>query len=377
MRAVVVERGRIAWAAERALDGPGEIAGALAELGAERPRGVNRVRVAIEGELVHVKLLNGFPRLAAAKLHRAAALHAPRWFLHNGTPLATGAVRLEGRRVLAAAVERDVLDALADGFAQTGMTPDGVGAAVGAWAPLLPDGAHDFVADQVTETVAVTGGRVQSLRRRRTVAAPPGSGGDGRSASVLGEIDPRFFTAYAAALRAPAPLFDTMSDAERGASWRRVAVRLAVAAALLWAAAGAVFGARVTTTLRRADAERGALGPALDAAVAVERDLALADEFLRAVTGAREARSADAALLSLLTAALPDSRHLSLLRRGRDGRVTLVGYAPSAARVLAALAGTPGIRDPALQSGITRETVAGRTRERFGIAFTWHAGDAP
>lgn len=370
VRAVVLDRGRVIWAAERPVAGIEELATALADLAAERPRGVRRARVALDGELVQAKVLEGFPRLSPAKLQRAVALQLGRWFLKNGKPLSAGAVSLGGGRVLAAAAEHEALDAVGDGLAQAGLT-GGVGAAVGAWARLLPDGEHVMAADEVVDRVSVTAHRLLVVRRCREPA--PG----GLKPAVPGMDDgARFFTAYAAAAADPVPAFRThREDVHREAAWRRRAFQLAVAILVLWISAGAVFGLRVRATHRRAVAERAALGPALDAAIAVERDLAMADDVLRTVQAARQQRSSDAMLLSVLTAALPDSAHLSLLRRERDSRVTLVGYAPSAAGVLAALAGTPGVREPVLQSGITRETVAGRQRERFGIAFTWHPGD--
>jgi hypothetical protein len=368
IRAVALARGRVVWAAERLLAGPEDLASGLAELAAERPRGVTRARVALEGELVQVKLLDGFPRVSAAKVRRAVALQAGRWFLRNGKPLATGATRMAGARVLAAAVELDAVDAIVAGLGEAGLGLDRVGAAAGAWAAVLPDGEHELTADHVTDRVAIVARGVASVRRSRI----------GEGEVITGPAVPglaegaRFFSAYAAAVEPPSPRFDSASsDADRALAWRRHSVRLAVAAVVLWAAAAVAFGMRVSAATRQAALERAALGPALDAAMAVERDLALTNEVLGAVDAALHTRSTDARLLSVLTAALPDSAHLLALRRNRDGQVTLVGYAPAAARVLAALAATPGVVQPALQSGITRETVAGRSRERFAIAFAW------
>ena len=370
IRAVALERRRVAWAAERAIAGPEEIGQALAELAADRPRGVTRARVVLEGELVQVKVLDGFPRLAAARVRRAVALQAGRWFLRNGKALATGAMRLDGPRVLAIAAECHVLDRIADGLAQAGLALEGIGAAVAACAPLLSDGEHMLPADRVADRIALLRHDIQSLRRVRTAA---GAGSDREPVNEdRFECGDRFFTAYAAAIRQPAPRLDAArSNAERDAGRRRWAIRLAGAAVLAWLTAGVAFAARVTATARRAQTERAALGPALDAAIAVERDLALADELWRTIEGARRDRSRDVLLLSALTTALPDSAHLTVLRRGQDGQVTLGGYARSAARVLAALAETPGVVGPVLQSGITSETLAGRPRERFAIAFRW------
>jgi len=51
--------------------------------------------------------------------------------------------------------------------------------------------------------------------------------------------------------------------------------------------------------------------------------------------------------------------------------VTLLGSAPSAARVVTALAGAPGVTGPALEGGIARDVTPLGVRERFRLAFTW------
>jgi Tfp pilus assembly protein PilN len=372
LRVVAVERGRVTWAAERALDGAGEIAAALAELAAERPRGFRRARVALAGELVRVKVLSGFPRLSAAKLDRAVALQASRWFLRNGHPLVTRAVRLGGAGcVLAAAVERQALEAVGDGAARAGLKCDGVGTAVAACARMLGDGDHVLPADGVYDRVAVHRGSPVAVRRSKDA-------GDSQAGPTVPGLDAegvRFFPAYAVALTRPIPEFAFGADPERSAATRRLALRLAVIAALCWVAAATVGLIRINGAVRGSRRELATLGPALDAAVAVERDLTLADGLLAAVRSAQTARSRDTELLSALTRALPDSAYLLSLRRGRDGRVTVVGFGPSAARVLAALERASGIDSPALQGGVIREMTAGRAVERFILSFGWRPMD--
>jgi hypothetical protein len=369
LRVVAVERGRVTWAAERPLDGAGEIAAALAELAAERPKGFRRARVAMAGDLVQVKLLPGFPRLPAAKLDRAVALQTGRWFLKNGHPLVTSAVRLVGDGgVLAAAVERQALEAVWDGAARAGLRCDGVGTTVAACARMLGDGDHSIPADGVCDRVAVQGGVPIAIRRSKDA----GDLGAGPSVPGLDGDGGRFYPAYAVALGRPTPSFALNgSDPERSAATRRLAVRLAVAAMLCWLAAGTIGVIRVNGAISGSRSELATLGPALDAAVAVERDLTLADGLLTAVQGAQAARSRDAELLSLLTRTLPDSAYLLSLRRGRDGRVTVVGFGPSAARTLGALGRAPGVVSPMLQGGVTRELTAGRAVERFILSFMW------
>jgi hypothetical protein len=369
LRVVALERGHVVWAAERALAGPNEIAPALAELAAERPRGYSRARVVLAGELVQVKTLAGLPRLSAAQLDRAVAFQASRWFLKNGRPLVTAAARVgRGADVLAAATERDVVEAVRDGAGRAGLRLDTIGPAVGACPPLLADGDYRLSADSVCDHVTVRRGLPTAVRRLRQASegavepAVPGLEGEGS----------RFFAAYAAARARPAPAFGLNgSDAERSATLRRTLIRLGGLGAALWLTAALIVVLRANGAIRDSRAHLAALAPALDAAVAVERDLALADGLLAEVRRAQAARSRDAQVLSVLTRALPDSTWLNSLRRGRDGRVTVVGLGPSAARIPAALAQVPGIVSPALQGGVTRDLTGGRAIERFVVTFTW------
>jgi hypothetical protein len=348
------------------VSGLDELPTALAELAAERPRRARRVRVGIDGDLVQVKLLSGLPRLSASRLDRAVALQAGRWFLKNGRPLITGTVMpYKSGRVLAAAVERDVLEAVADGVARAGLRTDRVGAAAGAVARLLPDGDHVLTGPDGSAWVSVHGHEVTGWRRAGGTADPLAVPG-------LGPDSARFFAAYAVAAARPSPdLALDRSDPERLRIWRRLAVRLAAGATVIWMAAAAVFTGRVTGAANQARAELQALGPALDAATAVERDLALSDQLLSQVDQARTAQSRDAEMLATLTHALPDSVHLTSVRRARDARVTVMGFAPSAARVVAILGRTAGVESPAIQGGLVRDGAGGRAVERFTLAFTW------
>jgi len=94
----------------------------------------------------------------------------------------------------------------------------------------------------------------------------------------------------------------------------------------------------------------------VDSALAVRRDLAAATAALDLMWRAERGRSRHLALAAELTRALGDSIHLVALRVGSDGTVRLAGYAPVAARALAALEQIPILRDVRFEGPITRET---------------------
>jgi Tfp pilus assembly protein PilN len=373
VRAVVIARGRLVWAAERAWTGPEDLRGALGALAAERPEGIRRARVALEPDVCHIKLLRQLPRLSAARLERAVALQAGRWFLRNGAALVTGATWVRrGGPVLAAAAEHGLVEAIGDGLASAGLHLDGVHPAAPLAAGFLPDGTHRRSLGGLHEELQVRAGRLEGYRRHLRTDPDnhlpltiPGLAEDHRA----------YATAYAAAYGGLAPDLRPVDERLQRVRRRRTLAQVLVVAVLAWAAAGGVLALRTRRTTERAAATLTRLGPALDGALATQRDLQLATEVLAIIEAARHRRSQDGVLLAYLTAALPDSAYLVALTRGKDDRVTLVGYAPSAARVLAALAASAGVQDAAFQGPVTRETATGLARERFAVAFRWQPQD--
>jgi hypothetical protein len=371
LRAVALHRGRPIWVAERPLGGVAEIAEGIAELATERPPRVTRTCVVLEGDLVQVKLVAGLPRLSDHRLRGVIALQAGRWFLRNGTPLVTGATWVvPGERALAAAAEAGTLDRVLEGAARAGLRVEAVGPAVSTCAALLPDGEWTWPADAVVEGITLRDGRIQILRRSAENGATPAT-----SLPALPGLAPDtgpLYPAFAAARRRPVPVLEPAALAERShTADRRRTLALGLLTLGCWVAAAGTFELRTRRAAAVAAAELATLRPLLEQALTVERDLATAEDALARIAEARAARSRDGALLGAVTRALPDSAYLVSLRRGREGRVSLMGVAPSAARVVTALAGTSGIGGPVIEGGIARETTAQGVRERFRLSFSW------
>jgi Tfp pilus assembly protein PilN len=338
VRALLLARGQIAWAASAHYATPEELRQVLAQLAAQRPRGVREARVALSGGLAQSKLVEGLPRLSSRDLASHVALRPRCYFPMNGVPLVTDAVRLSRWRqkdqvAFLAAASEGLVEAIAAGLTEAGL--------------------------RTTDIAPVSGYADTALQRFSRALA--GLAGDGAS----------FFAAYAAA--SGESIVSLMPP-----SLRRETRRVRGRGARRWAAAGAVSlllaAASYATGLvrQRAAAERelAALASSAQRAASVRRDLDRTHDALGILRRAEEGRLKVAALLGRLTSALPDSAFVTMLRLDAGGQGVLVGYAPQAARALAALEQVAGITAPELEGAVTREVVAGRERERFAIRFT-------
>jgi Tfp pilus assembly protein PilN len=338
LAAVAVRRGRIVWAAETAYQEPADLAGVIAGLAAERPRGFRAACVALGPEVARIKHVDGLPRLRPADLAAHVRLQSRRYFLQNGASLVTDAVAAGGRgsgtgtATLAAAAEPIV---------------EAVGAGLHAAALALQEMAPSvlFAAPEADAEM----GRLQQLGFRAA----------------------SFRDAYAAAVarRPPLALLPAELRRERDRQTTRSLVRWAALCAGSMLLAGATYVGALAHQGRTAAAELDALRPALAAALAVRRDLEAATASLEVLQQADLRRPRLTRLLTELTSALPDSVFLRALRVERDGRGALMGYAAQASAALTALERTRGITDPELDGAVTREVVGGREWERFGLRF--------
>ncbi|HEX9611939.1 MAG TPA: PilN domain-containing protein [Gemmatimonadales bacterium] len=372
LRAVGVARGRVVWAAQRPRDDGDPLADALLALAAERPRGARTARVALASDCCQVKILTELRGVSPAQLRRAVALRPARWFLQNGGPLVTAGAPLAHRRLVIAAAESALLCEIGEGVAAAGLRLDGIVPATLGMAALLPGGVHARYDGTGTDVLEIARGSLVAARRSAGGTGIAHPEPDVHHVPGLADEGAAYFEAYAAAVgRVPLRLAMPGSGVERQRRTRRMLWWSLTVALVLWLAAGTLLWLRAGRAATAARASVDAIAPAVDRAVALQRDIGRADELLALVATARLARSHDAALLAVLTKVLPDSVYLLALRRAPTGAVTLVGYAPSAAQVVAWLSTTPGVKDPALQGPVTRERGGGNGRERFVVAFQW------
>ena len=370
VRAVLVERrtGAVQWAGTASYTGIADLGEVVARLAAEAGVAVRRARVAFDREILQLRTINPAPPLRAAAARAYVALEAPRLFRRNGWPLVTDAVIVplgkDTRALWAAAAPEPLVRAVLDGCAQAGLAVYGVTPAADVLSHALASPTAEggaplvFVRDGMAEVVEVGPG---GAWRSRLVKNGEGGRGNGErwvsGLAGLGAEAPGYASAYAVAVGRPR--FELLPHETRAArhrqSWR-LHLRLAVAGLALWVVAGTLYVGRLGVTSSRATHFLDAARRSVDSALAVRRDLAAATAALDLMWRAERGRSRHLALAAELTRALGDSIHLVALRVGSDGTVRLAGYAPVAARALAALEQIPILRDVRFEGPITRET---------------------
>ncbi len=305
LHAAVLRRGRVVWAADAVYQDAGDLAQALAALAAERPGGVRRAAVTLTAGVARVKTVEGLPALERNDLAAHVRLHSRRYFLQNGVALVTDAMPLPGSQA-------------------NGEPP----VALLAGAPL-----------PIVEAIL-----------------------EGLNAAGLGCVG------IVAADTALSLVPDRMRERARATLQRSVLRWGAICAAATLLAGASWFGSEVHNE-RAAERELARLKPALDGALAVQRDLDAAHDALGAIAAAQAGKMYRARFLARLTSALPDSAFLVGLRLEPDGTGSLSGYAPRAAAVVAQLERRGIVRTPTLEGPTSREVVAGRELERFAIRF--------
>jgi phage tail protein X len=184
--------------------------------------------------------------------------------------------------------------------------------------------------------------------------------------------------AFAAAVARPRlSLLPVGARLARERAARRRLVRVLLLGAVAWCTAGAFHTAKLVHAVREADRGLARLGPALDRALAVRRDLALAQDALATIAAAETERSRTLLLLADLTAALGDSAFLVSLRLAEDGTLRLAGYAAQAPRVLAELERVPWLREAAFDGPAARELLGEGADRREWDRFSLVAGVEP
>ena len=179
--------------------------------------------------------------------------------------------------------------------------------------------------------------------------------------------------AYAAAGSTPA--LDLALAHARGSTGatrkRKVVVLLFLAGCAAWLTAGIVRMYRLDGAVDAIAMQLDELKPDLDAAMERQDSLLSTESAVRFLRSLAADRSRDRLLMQLLTSALPRDTHLLRMERTADGRVSLEGFAGSAARIAARLEQIEGILEPRLTGPAVREEWPDRTVERFTMQFEW------
>lgn len=307
-RAELVRRRRVLWVAESAFEGPDELRELIARLsaGESMPARARQLRVELEAPLAQVRTLHDLPPVRPGYLKALVATQAGRFFRRNGKALVTDAAWPHGKRRGAVAH---------------------AAAAEEPWIGAILEGA------------AAGGGTVESIR---PAGAPT------------------------------AARLDLFSAEERGRRRRRERValgRLAAIAVAAWIAGAAVWWVRFERERRSVDLEITRLRASADAIGAARRALGSAAELVDTMDTAERERGRALVQLAELSAALPDSAHVTSLVLDGSGGGDLAVVARRSAEVTAALERVRAIAGPRVEGTMVREVMAGREWERFSVRF--------
>ena len=377
VRAVLVADGEIKWAGAAPYATVAEVADVIGRLAGEgngvaRPR---RVRVVLERAVVQLRTVVPAPPLKLAVARRWVDLEAPRLFRKNGTPLVTDAVIMvlsAGRALWAVAATEPLLENVLAGCAAAGLVPETVGAA----AEVLPhaldvvprSGTLLFPNGGPSEALDIEGaGAWRSRLVRATSDAPEISWR--APLAKLGMEAAHFAAAFGAAVTTPRfQLFPAAVRRARERDRRRSLLTLVAVGALAWFVAAAVYVARLSVSVQSSTQSLHASRPAVDSVLGMRRDLGLARVALATVAHSAADRSRHLSLLAEIARALPDSVYLVSWQVSAERAVRLTGYAPVAARALAAIERVPLLAQARFEGPVMREAVPNvGERDRFSV----------
>ena len=143
------------------------------------------------------------------------------------------------------------------------------------------------------------------------------------------------------------------SSAPRSVRARRADRVLAVVCAVLVLAIAATPFIRQSLLLARVDGQIAALRPQVEAVEAVRRRMAAASAEVDVIEKQRLRLGDTLAVLAAVTDVLPDDTNLTDLAL-RGGTLTIGGQSAAAARLIAALAADPLLRNPTFAAPVTR-----------------------
>jgi hypothetical protein len=398
VRAVVLERGRIAWSHEVGFE-DGELASALRSIVAEAKGACGSARalaVAVGPTFAQLRRLHGLP--AVRDPHVLAAIvqqNTSRYFRQARVPLVTTpVVEQEGDRAGAGAVEATIIDAIADvgvehRFSSVAVVP--LAAVLGYAAP---DSAFAWHDGDLGLVVRYNGERLVECRCLPSFLLQTEHGVGAALAEglrPLGDDALRFAGAYAAARGAPGSPLAVRPDRD---ARRRSARRLATAGATFALALAFMALSPTIAALRDervAAARLGALAPRTAQAERIARAVADSGHLLSQLVAFQRTAASKTLLLASMSCAIEEPAMLLSLRLEPSGG-TLTALAPTAAALLTMLGKVPEIASPTILGSVTPESPPAapamapmpvapavsrdgpKSLERVTVRFQWRAG---
>jgi hypothetical protein len=395
VRAVAARGTRVRWRSETRLDADEPLAPTLAAFlrtlpGGHWPR--PEVIVALGPASVQLKRLPGLPPLTdPTTLTAAIRENACRFFLRNGIPIMTSALRIDGPGdAWGAAAEQPVLESLeaachAAQFRLRAIVP--AAAVLGAvliqaaprvgrprrgTAPPTPGTTSPAATDSTsivwpigsvgtaTHALTYTLGRLVGVRRLRpSERKVSGDAAADLPPSMSGSDAWPFAAAFGAAAFGHREPIAWHPATPSGARASRAHTRIAVAScALAVVAAITAPGLASTVAASRATRHLHTVGIRRDQALRAADSVARATEALREAAAFADSRHALTVLLAALTDALPPRSALVAFHTD-SAAGTLVALTPNASALVVSLERIPGIVAPELVGPVTAEPIQG------------------
>ena len=377
--AVVMDRERIVWAANRAREEATPLRETIRALLAEYPdKGFARrwtrprVIVAIGAATAQLKRVAGIPDAASSgALPRD---HLSRFFLVNGVPVSPSGIRwVDANTGWVAAVDAPVITEVREGCREGHWRLHAVVPTAVALERAVEESRIAVADGDIVMDISFAGGRLDSVRR---IMRPGGAGlQEPRlvpALRALGESGSIVADAYGAAHIAkdePLAISDDAGAARVAPSRART---LRAASACVLAIITAMF-APVFLAARQGAAARtrlAALSPQLRATLDSQRLLARTTAALASFTAFEQSRQPVTILLADITRALPAGSALLEFQVDSSGAGALVALAPRAAQVVDALERVPGVTSPAIAGPVTQDAVGGHSLDRVTVRFS-------
>ncbi len=384
-RAVGVTGDRVAWGVNAPIDPAAPLADALAAFLGQLPLPRwprPRLTVALGSAFAQTKRLAGLPPLADERLlARAVDEHVGRFFLKNGIPLVTTSVRVDSPDVVwAAALDQPVVAAVESACRTTRVRLHGIVPVVDVVGRGLALAASDSVTWRESgpgSRISWINGRLIGVSRHSGSADPAPAPIPVAALSALGDSAWRFAAAYGATQHLGQTLVwrSRVEAADAVPRWRLGVAGAAAALALCATLLVPALSARLAE--RRTIAHLGAVGPARQRALRIDRETDLVTRALGEVAAFDAGRRPVTLILGALARALPAQSAVVALHVDSLGG-SVVALAPRAGAVLTALEHVPGVAAPEIVGPVTRELTGSDAAhqidvERATMRFRWLA----
>ena len=375
IRAVGVRAGQIMWSLDAARAIEGDLAVEIVALlqHAQLPRWPRAVLAAAAQTKYLERLPEVDDRVALRSIVRESA---PRFFLRNGIPLVVAGVRAERPgSAWAVAFDEPIVGAIERASRDLRLRIRLIAPTVVALGRGLDETVVLWADGDVRSELSFVERKLSSARRGYDIALPL-DGASWTPPRVVDALRPlgadgwTFAAAYGVTqlpLDEPLALRSSAGDLDAGNARRGMRI---AAAALAVASLAAIAAPAVANAVhsRRVGVRLAALGRRRDESASAEVELARISTALDEVEAFDISRRSPTALLSRLSAVMPDGSVLVTIRIDSVGG-TVALLAPRAAAALAALDSVPEIVAPEIVGPVTKEIIGGRELERSTMHF--------